>query len=289
MGEYVYFYEASTIPKLSMYNLANVQISNNELYIDGSNGEIFTPTIATEYTSGGNTRYKIKTTFYGPFIGGYLLINEEIELHNIIMTSKSYMLGMVTIFQNGKVVRIQSEYNERIGEVNTNFKQIVLDSSTFIAGEKAMVTYMPLILPNGTYPSDTRSNIVNHNKYIDLNITKPISKYILPKYPYIDPTIINSNMFRFSNGLYYFQANESIIYEPFIIYLNKYKLVYNKDYTIQGNTIVFNKLIEGQLNIHYYILADNLAYKIEMFRTDPTNNETTSRITDIISYCKVVK
>ena len=230
--------------------------------------------------------------YYGLHDGGYIVINEDLGAqvgNNVFIINDNYMRNMVSVFQDGNPITIISQHTATNGDPSSDvFKTITLDATTYDEDKSIQISYMPLVTNTGTYPTATQSNINKHNASISDTLKEPTSKYVLKHYPYLDSNIIHSSAFGITNGIYYFKTSESIIYEPIVVFNNGYKLVYGVNYTLSGNNITFIEQIQGSLQIDYYTLADNIGYKIEMFRTDPTNNETTSRITDITSFCKVV-
>ena len=88
--------------------------------------------------------------------------------------------------------------------------------------------------------------------------------------------------------LHYLQRT-SIIYEPIVIYIDRKKLELDKDFRLSGKKISFTKNVTGNINIRYYVLADRVGFKIEMYREEPLKVGNTARLMSFLALGKVVK
>jgi len=263
------------------------------LYISNLTDETWTIyAIAEELQGDTKTYYKLLTEYYGPYDGGYVFIEEEVGVdpgtYQIVLT-EPYVLGMAVIYQDGAGIDIDAEYAIRTGP-RESFRTIKLKSDGGLnTDDKVQVVYMPVPKSNSAFDDLTKSNIQRHNITENHRLESPTTNLRLNRYPYIDLDITSSGRFIENRGIYYFKGSESILYEPFVIYKDAVKLEKEKDYTVNGREVIFSEAVSGNVVVRYYVLADNLTYKIDMYRLDPTRTDTSPKVLHILGLTKVVK
>jgi hypothetical protein len=139
-----------------------------------------------------------------------------------------------------------------------------------------------------TLPATVENNVNTHNVSFERDLKGQNTEIILDRYPFIDRSVVGSRRFVQSNGLWYFVERDSIVYEPFQVYLAGQKLEYLKDFKNIGRKLVFTVPITGHVLVKHYTMADNLGFKIAMYAVDPTISDSTTRITDIFALAKGV-
>jgi hypothetical protein len=133
------------------------------------------------------------------------------------------------------------------------------------------------------------NNIERPNESQNLVTNQPVKEIILNRYPFIDPDIVFSSLFTKNRGTWFFKDRTSIIYEPIIIYVDRKKLEYGNDFTLSGRKVSFKEPVSGNINIRYYVLADRVGFKVEMYREEPLKIGNTAKVLSLLALGKVVK
>lgn len=301
VGQDIYFYESATT--ISRYPINEVSKYTDKLRtpVNNSgtplNGE--TNPVGTVYWDGTNGYVELSVKTYGPYRGSYILIEEEknvdsngfledIVTPSIKGTTEPYVRGMIQVFQGSAPAVITEEYASRFGSVD-DFKRVVIDRTSIDPSKSVRVYYHPLPKFNGTFDSTTRNNIERHNETYNLVTNSSVKEITLDRYPFVDPDIIFSSLFTKSRGTWFFKDRTSVIYEPVVIYVDRKKLEFDKDYTLSGKKISFREAVTGTINVRYYLLADRIGFKIEMYREEPLKIGNTARVLSLLALGKVVK
>lgn len=297
----IYFYATPT--DISRYPINEVSLFK-ELYRtpvnnsgDPLNGE--PNSIGTVFWDGTSGYVELSEKVYGPYRGAYLLIEEEknvdsngfleqIGNSSIKGTTEPYVREMIQVFQGTKPAVILAEYSARYGNVD-EYKKITIDVNSIDISKPVKVYYHPLPKYNGTFDNVTRNNVEKHNVSQNLVTSEQIKEITLERYPFIDPDIIGSTLFTKNRGTWFFKDRTSIIYEPIVIYIDRKKLELDKDFRLSGKKISFTENVTGNINIRYYVLADRVGFKIEMYREEPLKVGNTARLLSFLALGKVVK
>jgi hypothetical protein len=299
----IYFYDDVVQDTISRYSL-------NEIYKEGSkirlpldpnglprNGEQLS--VGNRVLSGSEGYLELTVPYYGLYRGAFVLMEEEKRvdidglLEDINNPSKKgtdfpYVKNMIYITQGTNPAKILSEYVTNYGPED-DFKRVVVDRNSIDVNKTVKVFYHPIPLRNGTFDSTIKNNIERHNQTQNLVASTPVKEITLEHYPFVDPDIITSNLFIKVRGTWFFKDRTSVIYEPFLIYINGRKYEYEKDYTVVGKKISFTEPVSGNINIRYYTLSDRIGFKLEMFREEPLNIGVTARVLSVLALGKVVK
>jgi len=315
----VYVYDS--LLKLSMYDYTEVEIEIDHAKlaikdspIDGNdhsirqpdsfyplNGEVFGTLGILTITDDGDEGYIHYTgKVFGPYSGGMIYIKETLKIQsgtgllykdgNPIRLGTTYPYVSNMIFcetVNGKplpIIEHASVYGDR-----DDFCQIRIDFSKVTTSDDVVCIYTPIPDSNGIIPNESKSNIEKHNVTTVGVLTEKVKELSIQQYPFIDINLIEGNMFNFSRGTWFYKYNPSIIYEPFVIYVDGRKLEYLKDYTTSGKNLTFNNEISGNITIKYYKLADNITFKINMFRYNQKINDKSPMVASITALGKVAK
>lgn len=301
VGQDIYFYESATT--ISRYPISEVSRYNDTFRtpVDNSgnpkNGE--SNSIGNIFWNGTSGYVELNVRTYGPYRGSYILIQEEknvdsngfleaIGNSSLKGTTEPYVRGMIQVFQGTAPAVISSEYDTRFGAVD-DFKRVVIDRTSIDPSKPVRVYYHPLPKFNGTFDSTTLNNIERPNETQNLVTNQPVKEIILNRYPFIDPDILFSSLFTKNRGTWFFKDRTSVIYEPIIIYIDRKKLEYGNDFTLSGKKISFKDPVTGNINIRYYVLADRVGFKIEMYREEPLKVGNTARVLSLLALGKVVK
>lgn len=297
----IYFYATPTT--ISRYPINEVSLFK-EIYrtpVNNSgaplNGE--PNSIGTIFWDGTSGYVELSEKVYGPYRGAYLLIEEEknvdsngfleqIGNSSIKGTTEPYVREMIQVFQGTKPAVILAEYSARYGNVD-EYKKITIDVNSIDISKPVKVYYHPLPKYNGTFDNVTRNNVEKHNVSQNLVTSEKIKEITLERYPFIDPDIIGSTLFTKNRGTWFFKDRTSIIYEPIVIYIDRKKLELDKDFRLSGKKISFTENVTGNINIRYYVLADRVGFKIEMYREEPLKVGNTARLLSFLALGKVVK
>lgn len=297
----IYFYATPT--DISRYPINEVSLYKDTYRtpVDNAgapfNGE---PNSIGDVLWDGTSGYvQLSAKVYGPYRGAYLLIEEEKNVDNngflqeignpsVKGTTEPYVKGMIQVFQGTKPAVILSEYSARYGNVD-EYKRITIDTNSIDMSKPVKVYYHPLPKYNGTFDNTTRNNMEKHNVSQNLVTSEQIKEITLERYPFIDPDVIGSTLFTKNRGTWFFKDRTSIIYEPIVIYVDRKKLELDKDYRLSGKKVSFFENITGNINIRYYVLADRVGFKIEMYREEPLKIGNTARLLSFLALGKVVK
>lgn len=297
----IYFYATPTtisrypINEVSLYkDIYRTPVNNSGLPLNGEPNSI-----GTIYWNGTSGYVELSQKVYGPYRGAYLLIEEEKKVDSngfleeignpsVKGTTEPYVREMIQVFQGTKPAVILSEYSARYGDVD-EYKKITIDVNSIDVSKPVKVYYHPLPKYDGTFDNITRNNIEKHNNSQNLITSEQIKEITLERYPFIDPDITGSSLFTKNRGTWFFKDRTSIIYEPIVVYVDRKKLELDKDFTISGKKISFNNNITGNINIRYYVLADRVGFKIEMYREEPLKVGNTARMLSFLALGKVVK
>lgn len=299
----IYFYDNVVQDTISRYSL-------NEIYKEGStirlpldsngnprHGE--QPSVGNIVVSGSEGYLELTVPYYGLYRGSFVLMEEEkkVDVDGLLedLTNSSqkgtnfpYIKNMIYIVQGTSPAKIISEYVTNYGPED-DFKRVVVDRNSIDPSKTVKVFYHPIPLRNGTFDSTIKNNIERHNQTQNFVANTPTKEITLEHYPFVDPDIVTSNLFTKVRGTWFFKDRTSVIYEPFLIYIDGRKYEYGKDYTVVGKKISFTEPVSGNINIRYYTLSDRIGFKLEMFREEPLNIGVTARVLSILALGKVVK
>lgn len=293
---YMYIYDADG--KLSVYHKDKIhwEVDGRFFIKDadthGENWDLAGPTpLAQKIETTSGIVYRILTKYYGLHDGGYLF-QEDKDLtvtNQVVTTNYPYVKGMVVVTQGATQVPILAQSDAVFGDPTANtFKQIALVAGTYDANKPVTVTYHPVPAADGTLPNTAENNINTHNVSFERDLKGQNVEIILDRYPFVDRSVVGSRRFVQSNGLWYFVERDSLVYEPFQVYLAGRKLEYLKDFKNIGRKLVFTVPITGHVLVKHYTMADNLGFKIAMYAVDPTISDSTTRVTDIYALAKGV-
>ncbi len=299
----IYFYDSQVQNYISRYELKDISKENGRfrtpLNSSGNplNGEA--TNLGNIIWDGTNGYYELTTQVYGLYRGSYVLMEEEkkVDVNGLLEdlsdsskkgTNFPYVKGMIYINQGSSPARIVSEYVTNFGHEN-DFKRVVVDRTSIDPNKTVKVFYHPVPLRNGGFDSTIKNNIERHNKTQNVVTSSEIREVILEHYPFVDPDIVSSNLFKKVRGTWFFNDRTSVIYEPFLIYVNGRKLELDKDYRVVGRKISFSEPVSGNINIRYYVLSDRVGFKIEMYREEPLQIGNTARVLSLLALGKVVK
>lgn len=297
----IYFYPTPTT--ISRYATDTVSISKGKYRLPVSNsgttlyGEPLS--IGTIFWNGSNGYLELDRKVYGPYRGVYLLMEEEKNVDDqgfleeignpsIKGTSEPYVRGMIQIFQRNRPVVITEEYEANYGPID-DYKRVRVALNSVDRTKPVKVYYHPIPRLDGTYSSKERNNIEKYNANQNIVTSTEIMEVTLDRYPFVDPDIVNSSFFVKKSGTWFFKDRTSIIYEPVLIYVDRKKLEYDKDYKLSGRKISFTKPVRGNINIRYYVLADRVGFKVEMYREEPLKVGNTAKLSSFLALGKVVK
>lgn len=293
---YLYIYDADG--KLSVYHKDKIHWEAagtffiKEADINGENWDLAGPTpLATKITTASGVVYRVLTRYFGLHDGGYLYQEDKglNAVSHVVTTVYPYVKGMVVVSQNGIQIPVQSYYSSVFDTLaSQSFQKITLTPGTYDPGQPVDVIYHPIPAADATLPNTVENNVNTHNISFERDLKNSISEINLERYPFVDRSIVGSRRFVQSNGLWYFVERDSIIYEPFQVYVEGRKLEYLKDFKNVGLKLTFTNPILGHVLIKHYSMADNLGFKIAMYSMDPTVNDSTTRITDIYALAKGV-
>lgn len=247
--------------------------------------------LAEKITTTSGVVYRILTKYYGLYDGGYIFQEDAglTAVNHVIKTVYPYAKGMVVVTQDGSQVPVQNYYSDYFNTLASElFQEITLVPGSYDTNKPLTVTYHPIPAADGTLPATTQNNVNTHNISFELDFKKSTTELILDRYPFVDRSVVGSRRFVLSNGLWYFVERDSIIYEPFQVYVAGEKLEYLKHFKVIGRKIVFVEPVVGHVLIKHYTMADNIGFKIAMYAIDPTVSDSTARVTDIYALAKGV-
>lgn len=299
----IYFYDDVVQDTISRYSLNEISKEGNSIRLPLTTGGAplhgEQPSVGNIIISGGEGYLELTKPYYGLYRGSFVLMEEEKEVDSngllqqignssVKGTSFPYVRNMIYIVQGTNPVKITSEYVTNYGPED-DFKRVVVDRNSIDPAKKVKVFYHPIPLRNGTFDSTIKNNIERHNQTQNVVTAVPIREVTLEYYPFVDPDIITSSLFTKVRGTWFFRDRTSVIYEPFLIYVDGRKLEFDRDYTVVGKKVSFVEPVSGNVNIRYYTLSDRVGFKIEMFREEPLNIGTTARVLSVLALGKVVK
>jgi hypothetical protein len=297
----IYFYATPTTISRYPINEVSLYLDTYRTPVNGSgtplNGE--PNSIGSIFWDGTSGYVQLSQKVYGPYRGAYLLVEEEKKVDyngfledignpSIKGTTEPYVREMIQVFQGTTPAVILAEYSARYGNID-EYKKITIDTNSIDISKPVKVYYHPLPKYNGTFDNITRNNVEKHNASQNLVTSEQIKEITLERYPFIDPDIIGSTLFTKNRGTWFFKDRTSIIYEPIVIYVDRKKLELDKDYRLSGKKISFFENVTGNINIRYYVLADRVGFKIEMYREEPLKIGNTARLLSFLALGKVVK
>ena len=255
--------------------------------------------------------YVSPSVLSGPFHNFYYgslkeepLFVESGELYGffyaVYSVEESYVKGTLSLFSYDKLVTSGLlEYdNDTYGSIGSDEdkKLFVISDPDYDSGGLT-VCYIPVYSEATT--DYIAANIAQYNA-TEKFLKTVDTKLVLSKYPHLDHSILTSDMFDFSNGMFYLKSKYSVVYEPITVYVNGIKAVniteyqtdintiptfrksYRDDdyqyYVENGNTLVFNKDVAGSIMVYYYKSVDSIQTGVEMYRSNYSRDDLSPEI-----------
>jgi len=272
-----------------------VSISGDLYFCLGSGkGETIDSTViiaseGTLFARGKYTAGPLNDFYYGSIGEPVTVVSGSGSLYHCA-TSYPYIKGTLKIFNGKYIVSAVDEYptddptDPSVGILSLADKTRFTVSGDFDTWDLT-AGYIPI--DNTDVSPYINTNIAQHNAVERFTGTQRAS-ITLSRYPYIDAHIIQSDSFASSDGVFSLLYKYSITYEPVVVYVNGIKARNITDYenggtpvfsekiretdyqyyVRNGNELVFNEELVGNIMVYYYVLSDNLQAKITMMRSN---------------------
>lgn len=235
--------------------------------------------------------------YYGSLKEEPTLVNTSGTI-NTMQTEEPYVKGTLKAFENDRMIAQLVECDvDVLGNILTDEEKRIFTIPSSYNINDVKVCYVPI--DSDAITDYIASNIAQYTTTEKFSQTKD-GKIVLSKFPYLDPDILSSRAFDFSDGAFYLRWKYSVVYEPVAIFINGIKAInitdyrkgintrpqfrksYREDdyqyYVENGNTVAFNKDLSGTILIYYYHFTDRIREQIEMYRSNYSRDDESPEI-----------